>query len=109
MLPAPGLRPHRRGACPEALNRAGGSSEELKEGAPDARPSGEGPVPGSDEPVSSAPTAGGLGALVALQKRLRAAGGRLSLRNVGGLVYEAFEVTRLTGVLGVGPKGPGAG
>jgi anti-anti-sigma factor len=55
------------------------------------------------------PTAGGLGALVALQKRLRAAGGRLSLRNVGGLVYEAFEVTRLTGVLGVGPKGPGAG
>jgi anti-anti-sigma regulatory factor len=47
------------------------------------------------------PTAGGLGRLVGLHNRLRAAGGRLTLCNVGGAVYEAFAVTRLTEVLAV--------
>jgi anti-anti-sigma factor len=50
-------------------------------------------------------SAGALGKLVALQKEIRAAGGRLSLANVGGLVYEVFQVTRLTGVLDV-RRGP---
>jgi anti-sigma B factor antagonist len=38
----------------------------------------------------------GLGKLIALHKKLRAVGGRLSLRNVRPAVYEVFDVTRLT-------------
>jgi anti-anti-sigma regulatory factor len=51
------------------------------------------------------PTAGGLGRLVALHTRLRAAGGGLALCNVGPPVYEALAATRLTEVLAVGPPG----
>jgi anti-anti-sigma factor len=47
------------------------------------------------------PTAGGLGGLVALHRRLRAAGGGLTLANVGAAVHEALAVTRLTEVLPV--------
>ena len=41
----------------------------------------------------------GLGKLVALDRRLRAAGGRLTFREVNAAVYEVFEITHLTGVL----------
>jgi anti-anti-sigma factor len=47
------------------------------------------------------PTAGGLGRLVALHRRLRADGGRLVLRNLDEAVYEAFALTRLTDLLDV--------
>ena len=50
------------------------------------------------------PTAAGLGRLVALHKDLRAAGGGLVLGNVGGLAYEVFRLTGLTGLLDVRPK-----
>jgi len=50
------------------------------------------------------PTAGGLGHLVALHAELRAAGARLVLCNVGGVVREVFELTGLTRVLEVRPK-----
>ena len=46
----------------------------------------------------------GLGQLLVLHKRLRAAGGRLSLCNVRPAVYEVFAVTRLTGVFNVRPQ-----
>jgi anti-anti-sigma factor len=46
-------------------------------------------------------TAGGLGQLVALNRRLRASGGRLVLCNVGGKAYEVLQVTRLTELLDV--------
>ena len=42
-----------------------------------------------------------LGNLVALHKRVRAAGGELALLNVTDPVYEVFEVTRLHRVLDV--------
>jgi anti-anti-sigma factor len=42
-----------------------------------------------------------LGKLVALHKRVRAAGGELVLLNAAGGVYEVFEVTRLHQVLDV--------
>jgi anti-anti-sigma factor len=48
-------------------------------------------------------TSSGLGVLVALHNRVRAAGGRLSLHNVNEMVYELFAVTRLTTVLDVHP------
>ena len=54
-------------------------------------------------------TGGGLGRLVALQRQLRAVGGRLTLCNVSGLVYGEFEATRLTEVLAVRRKGGGEG
>jgi anti-anti-sigma factor len=44
-----------------------------------------------------------LGKLVGLHKRVRAAGGELTLLNVAGVVYEVFEVTRLHQVLDVRP------
>ena len=47
------------------------------------------------------PTAGGLGALVALHQELRQRGGHLALRNVRPCAYEVFAVTRLTEVLDV--------
>ncbi len=47
----------------------------------------------------------GLGKLLVLYKRLRAAGGRLSLCKVRPVVYEVFEVTRLTGLFDVCPAG----
>jgi anti-anti-sigma factor len=47
-----------------------------------------------------------LGQLVALHKRVRAAGGELTLVNVAGVVYEVFEVTRLNQVLDVRRPGP---
>jgi anti-anti-sigma factor len=40
-----------------------------------------------------------LGKLVALDRRLRAGGGRLTLLDVAPAVYEVFEVTHLTAVL----------
>jgi anti-anti-sigma regulatory factor len=55
-----------------------------------------------------APTAGGLGQLVALHNRLRAMGGRLVLLNVRPLAYEAFKVTRLTDLLDVRRAGEAA-
>jgi anti-anti-sigma factor len=42
-----------------------------------------------------------LGKLIALDRRLRAAGRRLALLHVPPAVYEVFEVTHLTGVLDV--------
>jgi anti-anti-sigma factor len=47
------------------------------------------------------PTADGLGALVALNKALRARGGGLVLFNVNAAVYEVLMVTRLADVLDV--------
>ncbi len=47
----------------------------------------------------------GLGKLLVLYKRLRAAGGRLSFCKVRPVVYEVFEVTRLTGLFDVCPAG----
>src|SRR3712207_3157172 len=44
-------------------------------------------------------TGAGLGKLVALDKRLRANGGRLTVLNPRPLIHEVFEVTRLTQVL----------
>ncbi len=49
-------------------------------------------------------TSTGLGLLVALNRRARAAGGALTLANVVGPVREVFEVTRLTKVLDVCPS-----
>jgi anti-anti-sigma regulatory factor len=49
----------------------------------------------------AAPTAACLGRLVALERRLRAAGRRLVLVNVGELAYEVFSVTRLVDLLDV--------
>jgi anti-anti-sigma factor len=46
-------------------------------------------------------TSTALGKLVALHTRVRAAGGRLVLVNLTDLVYEVFEVSRLTQVLDV--------
>ncbi len=42
-----------------------------------------------------------LGKLIALDRRLRAAGRQLALLHVPPAVYEVFEVTHLTGVLDV--------
>jgi anti-anti-sigma factor len=42
-----------------------------------------------------------LAQLVGVDRRLRAAGGRLSVRNASRLVYEVFAVTNLTGLLDV--------
>jgi anti-anti-sigma factor len=42
-----------------------------------------------------------LGTLLALHKRLRATGGRLTLFNLSPLVYEVFTVTRLQTLLGI--------
>ena len=49
-------------------------------------------------------TSTALGKLLALHKRLRAAGGRLRLTGVGDPVYEVFRVTRLHEVLDVRPR-----
>jgi anti-anti-sigma factor len=55
-------------------------------------------------------SAGGasLGVLVGLHKRLRAAGGRLTLAGLSPLVGEALAVTRLDTLLDIEPRGPGA-
>jgi anti-anti-sigma factor len=50
-------------------------------------------------------TSTGLGKLVALHKRVAAAGGRLTLTRVCPQVYEVFEVTRLTQLLDVRQTG----
>src|SRR5581483_2342824 len=47
------------------------------------------------------PTAGGLGALVALNQKLRAAGGELVLLNVAAATYEVFFLTHLVEVLSI--------
>jgi anti-anti-sigma factor len=47
----------------------------------------------------AAPTAGALGKLVALHKRLRDSGGSLVLSHVSPRTYEVLEVTGLTEVL----------
>jgi anti-anti-sigma regulatory factor len=49
------------------------------------------------------PTAGGLGALVALNKTLRARGGALVLLNVTAAAYEIFLLTHLVEVLAISP------
>jgi anti-anti-sigma factor len=49
----------------------------------------------------------GLATLVALHKKARAKGGRLTLCNVAPLVYEVLEVTRLTRLLDARPRGQG--
>jgi len=55
------------------------------------------------------PTAGGLGALVALNQKLRAAGGELVLLNVTAATYEVFLLTHLVEVLSISPSWrPGA-
>jgi anti-sigma B factor antagonist len=48
-------------------------------------------------------TSTALGKLLALQKRVRAAGGRLRVTGVTDSVYEVFRVTRLHEVLDVRP------
>jgi anti-anti-sigma factor len=53
-------------------------------------------------------TSTGLGKLIGLDRRVRAAGGRLTLRNLRPEVYEIFAVCRLTGVLDVRPADPDA-
>ena len=50
------------------------------------------------------PTADGLGALVALNKELRARGGALVLSNITAGVYEVFCLTQLVEVLTVSPS-----
>jgi anti-anti-sigma factor len=52
---------------------------------------------GNVESISSA----GLGALVSLHKQARAAGKRLTIREVSREVYEPFEITRLTRLLDI--------
>ena len=47
-----------------------------------------------------------LGQLVGLHRRVRAAGGELTLLNVTGDVYEVFEITRLDQLLAVRRPGP---
>jgi anti-sigma B factor antagonist len=46
-------------------------------------------------------TSTGLGKLVALHRRVKAAGSELTLHNVNELVYEVFEVTRLNTILNI--------
>jgi anti-anti-sigma factor len=53
-------------------------------------------------------TSMGLAKFVALHKRLRAAGGHLSLWNVGPALHEVLAVNRLTDLLDVRPKAGGA-
>jgi anti-anti-sigma regulatory factor len=50
------------------------------------------------------PTAGGLGALLALNTRLRARGGGLVLLNVTAAAYEVFLLTHLVEVLSISPS-----
>jgi anti-anti-sigma regulatory factor len=50
------------------------------------------------------PTAGGLGALVALNKTLRARGGALVLLNVTASAYEVLVLTHLVEVLAISPS-----
>src|SRR6516164_9122930 len=47
------------------------------------------------------PTAEGLGALVVLNKELRARGGALALLNVPAVAYEVFSLANLVGLLDV--------
>lgn len=47
------------------------------------------------------PTAGGIGELVALRKRLRDAGGDLILCNLSDWAFQVFEVVRLTDLVEV--------
>jgi anti-anti-sigma regulatory factor len=55
------------------------------------------------------PTAGGLGALVVLNTRLRARGGALLLLNVTAAAYEIFRLTHLVEILAISPSWtPGA-
>ena len=51
----------------------------------------------------------GLGKLIGLHKRVRAAGGLLTLCNVTPFVHEVLEVTRLTTLLDVLRRGQEAG
>jgi anti-anti-sigma factor len=50
------------------------------------------------------PTAEGLGALVVLNKELRACGGALVLLNVTAAVYEVFLLTHLVELLAISPS-----
>jgi anti-anti-sigma factor len=50
-------------------------------------------------------TASALGHLVVLHKEAEAVGGRLTLYNVGAMVYEVFTATRLAGLLDVQLEG----
>ena len=50
-------------------------------------------------------SAAGLAGVLALHKAVRAAGGKLTLCDVGSGLYELFALTRLTEVLDVRPAG----
>src|SRR4051812_41831819 len=93
MLPSPVVP-----ALPDLEASARLMTSSLRQERP-ARPSG--PTLVLDLGAVAAPTAGGLGQLVGLHRRLRAGGGRLVLCNVGARAYEVFEVTRLTELLDV--------
>jgi anti-anti-sigma factor len=54
-------------------------------------------------------TSTALGMLLVLRKRVRAAGGELTLEDVEPGVCEVFQVTRLTAVFTVRPKGGARG
>jgi anti-anti-sigma regulatory factor len=54
------------------------------------------------------PTAEGLGALVVLNKELRARGGALALLNVSAEAYEVFSLANLVEVLDVRVSGEGS-
>ncbi|HJT75621.1 MAG TPA: STAS domain-containing protein, partial [Gemmataceae bacterium] len=46
-----------------------------------------------------------LGTLLRLNRKMRAAGGRLALRDVNAELYAVFELTRLTTLLDIDPAG----
>jgi anti-sigma B factor antagonist len=48
-----------------------------------------------------------VGKIVALHRKVRAAGGQLRLLNVGGPVYEVFQVTKLDTLLDIRRKAAG--
>jgi anti-anti-sigma factor len=51
----------------------------------------------------------GLGMLIGLRQKMRAGGGRLTLRGVSDEIYEMFDATKLTRLLDVqrdNPPGP---
>jgi anti-anti-sigma factor len=49
-------------------------------------------------------TSAALEEFLALHRRVRAGGGQLTVENVAPLVYEAFEITRLTALFRVRPQ-----
>lgn len=60
-------------------------------------------------PPACRPTRTALGELVALRKRLWDSGGELVLCNLNDRTYEALQVARLTGLLGIRERGGSRG